>query len=178
MKESRWYILQVAPGSEKKVSEDIKLEMSKKGLSDYLESVFIPSESHEAYRKGKKVNLERKIFPGYMLLKMVMTEEVWSTIKRINKVGNFLGSKDKPKSLLNSEVDAIFARIEEGAFLRRNALTFSVGDSVKVADGPFESLIGLVEDVDSVKERLVVSVSIWGRSTKINLAYSQVTKSS
>lgn len=173
MQESRWYILQVAPGSEKRVMEDIKLN---KELEKYIESIFIPSESHDAYRKGKKVSIERKIFPGYMLLRMSMTEEIWHMIRKISKVSNFLGSKDKPKPLQDSEVEAIFATIKESEVTRKNALVFNVCDSVRVIDGPFETMIGVIEEVDAHKERLVVSVSIWGRSTKINLSYSQVTK--
>ena len=176
MQESRWYILQVAPGSEKRVMEDIKLNISKQGLESHVESIIIPSEQHDAVRKGKKVSIERKIFPGYMLIRMIMTEDLWHIIRKINKVSNFLGTKDKPKPLQDSEVDAIFVTIKESEVSRKNALVFNIADSVKVIDGPFEAMIGVIEEVDEHKERLVVSVSIWGRSTKINLAYSQVTK--
>lgn len=175
--ENRWYIIQVVPGSEKKVCEDIKDQMQKKNLSHCVERIFVPSENHDAYRKGKKVSIERKVFPGYILIKMIMNEDSWHAVKRVNKVNNFLGAGDRPKPLPDAEVERIFQQIEEGAFMKQNALTFSLGDLVKVTDGPFESLVGTVEDVDVSKERLVVSVSIWGRATKIDLQFSQVTKS-
>jgi len=175
--EAKWYIAQVLPGSEKRVVEDIKDVVQRNNLSHLIVDVFLPSETSVTQRRGKKVNVERKVFPGYILIQMVMNEESWRTIKKVQKVSNFLGHGGKPKPLTESEIQLIFQQIEEGALSRQSAVTFSVGETISVTDGPFDGFVGTVEEVDAQKERLKISISILGRPTKIDLEYSQVSKS-
>jgi transcriptional antiterminator NusG len=174
--EHQWYIINALSGFEKKVAQAITEQAEKKGLSELINRIVIPVEGIVEVKKGQKVNTERKILPGYILIKMVMNDATWHLVKNIAKVSGFLGAGSKPKVVSEKEVAHIFKQIEEGAVASKHIMNFHVGETVKVIDGPFESFVGTVEEVDLDKSRLKVAVSIFGRSTPVELEFSQVAK--
>lgn len=176
MSTARWYIVHTLSGVEKKVAEAIKEQAELKGLSDHIEEVVVPSEDVVEVRKGKKVTAQRKFFPGYILVKMILNDNSWHLVKSVPKVSGFLGGQGKPQPLTEREVKNIMTQMEEGIQNPKHAVMFEIGESVKVIDGPFESFVGVVEDIDEEKARLKVSVSIFGRSTPVELEYTQVEK--
>lgn len=174
---SEWFILQVRSGEEKKILENIRSQAQKKGLLDKIDETLIPSEEVIEMKKGKKISSERRFFPGYLLMKMIMTNDVWHIIKNVPKVSGFLGGKKgEPTPVSEVEIDKIKKQIMEGVDKPKPSVSFEVGEQVRVSDGPFTSFNGLVEEVDEEKARLKVSVSIFGRSTPVDLEYAQVEK--
>ena len=173
--QSRWYVLQAYSGSEKKVAETIKEQAEKKGMGHLFEEVLVPTHEVLEVKKGKKKTSERKFFPGYVLVKMVMTDKTWHLVKNLPKVNDFLGTKGKPVPVSEQEAMALLEQVEKGGDLKP-AVTFEIGEQIRVCDGPFASFNGVVEDVDEEKSRLKVSVSIFGRATPVELEYSQVEK--
>ena len=174
---SNWFILQVRSGEEKKILENIKTQAQKKGLLDKIDETLIPSEEVIEMKKGKKISSERRFLPGYLLMRMTMTDDIWHTIKGVPKVSGFLGGiKGEPTPVSQIEIDKIRNQIKEGLDKPKPSVSFEVGEQVRVSDGPFTSFNGLVEEVDEEKARLKVSVSIFGRSTPVDLEYSQVEK--
>lgn len=173
----KWYIVQAYSGFEKKVALAIQEDAAKQGISELFEEIIIPTEEVLEMKRGKKVTAERKFFPGYVLVKMVMTEATWQLVKSIPKVNGFLGgSGNRPKPITQAEADRIFAQLNMGGNATKEKAIFEVGDNVKVVDGPFESFVGVIEEVDIDKERLKLSVSIFGRPTPVDLQFSQVEK--
>ena len=172
-----WYILQVYSGNEKKIEKELLAQAEKKGLKDNISKILIPSEEVIEMKKGKKVSSERKFFPGYMLIQMVMDDEIWHIVKALPKVYGFLGGKKgEPIPVSQNEIDSIMNQMKDGLEKPKPSVSFEIGEQVRVSDGPFSSFNGMVEEVDEEKARLKVSVSIFGRSTPVNLDYSQVEK--
>ena len=172
----RWYVLHVYSGFEGKVAEAIKEKANKKGLADKVEDILVPMEEVMEVKRGQKVNSERKVFPGYVLAKLDMNDDVWHMIKDTPKVTGFLGAGHKPSPISEKEAERLLKQIQEGVDRPRPSVTFEIGEEVKVADGPFASFNGMVEEIDEEKARLKVSVSIFGRATPVELEYSQVEK--
>lgn len=172
----RWYVLHVYSGFEKKIATQIKETAAQKGLEDQIEEVMVPTEEVVEIRRAQKVNAERKFFPGYVLVKMNLTDETWHLVRDIPKVTGFLGSKMRPTPISEAEAVRMLRQAQEGTEHRRPAILFEIGEQVRVADGPFTSFNGVIEDVDEDKGRVKVSVSIFGRSTPVELEYTQVEK--
>ena len=172
-----WYILQVYSGNEKKIEKELLAQTEKKGLRENISKILIPSEEVIEMKKGKKVSSERKFFPGYMLIQMIMDDEIWHIVKALPKVYGFLGGKKgEPIPVSQNEIDSILNQMKDGLEKPKPSVSFEIGEQVRVSDGPFSSFNGMVEEVDEEKARLKVSVSIFGRSTPVNLDYSQVEK--
>jgi len=174
----RWYIVQAHSGFEKKVAQSIKEQAVQKNIAQLIEDVVVPVEEVVEIRRGKKVAAERKFFPGYVMVKMELTDETWHMVKNTAKVTGFLGhgGKGRPVPITEKEAEAIFAQVREGIDHPKSTISFEIGENVKITDGPFESFVGLVEGVDDEKSRVKVSVSIFGRATPVDLEYSQVEK--
>ncbi len=172
----RWYVVHVYSGFEKKIAQQIKEQAAQKGLADLIDEVLVPAEEVVELRRGQKINAERKFFPGYVLAKMEMTDDTWHLVKDTPKVTGFLGTKMRPSPISEAEADRIIKQSAEGVENRRPAILFEIGEQVRVADGPFTSFNGTVEEIDEEKGRVKVSVSIFGRSTPVELEYSQVEK--
>jgi transcriptional antiterminator NusG len=172
----RWYVVHVYSGFEKKIAQQVKEQAAQKGLADLVDEVLVPAEDVVEVRRGQKINAERKFFPGYVLVKMEMTDQTWHLIKDTPKVTGFLGTKLRPSPITDAEADRIIKQSAEGVERARPAILFEIGEQIRVADGPFTSFNGTVEEVDEEKGRVKVSVSIFGRSTPVELEYSQVEK--
>jgi len=172
----RWYIVHTYANFEKKVAESIKKEAETKGLVEAFEEVLVPMEEVVEMRRGRKVSAERKFFPGYVLVKMEMTDATYHLVKNTPKVTGFLGAENKPIPISEAEAARILHQVQEGVERPKPTISFEVGEQVRVADGPFASFNGLVEEVDEERSRLKVAVSIFGRATPVELEYGQVEK--
>ena len=172
----RWYVVHVYSGFEKKVAEAIRLEARTQGMEDLIEEVMVPTEEVVEMRRGQKVNAERKFFPGYVLVKMELTDQSWHLVKNTPKVTGFLGGKGRPVPISDREAEQLMQQVQEGVDRPKPSITFEVGEQVRVSDGPFTSFNGMVEEVDEERARVKVAVSIFGRSTPVELEYSQVEK--
>ena len=172
----RWYIVHAHSNFEKKVAESIKERAASAGLSDLFDEVLVPMEEVVEVRRGRKVATERKFFPGYVLVKMDMTDQAYHLIKNTAKVTGFLGANNKPTPISEAEAMRILHQVKEGVDRPKPTVTFEIGEQVRVADGPFASFSGHVEEVDEERARLKVAVSIFGRATPVELEYGQVEK--
>lgn len=173
---AKWYIVHAYSNFEKKVAEAIRAEAALKGLQDKFEEVLVPTEEVTEVRRGRKVNAERKYFPGYVLVKMDMTDDAYHLVKNTPKVTGFLGSGNKPLPVSEIEVKRILGQMEEDQERPRPTVTYDIGETVRVIDGHFSSFNGIVEEVDDSKGLLKVAINIFGRATPVELEYAQVEK--
>ena len=176
MSTARWYIIHAYSGFEKKVAQAISDGAVQHGLDALVEEVIVPTEEVIEVRRGQKVKSERKFFPGYVLAKMVMTDDTYHLVKDTPKVTGFLGPQGKPTPITQAEADRILHQVEEGVERPRPSISYEIGEDIRVIDGPFTSFTGMVEEVDEERGRLKVSVSIFGRATPVELEYAQVEK--
>jgi transcription termination/antitermination protein NusG len=173
----RWYIVHAYSNFENKVAQSIKDQAAQRGLMDRFDEVLVPTEKVVEVRRGRKVDAERKFFPGYVLVKCDLTDEVHHLIKNTPKVTGFLGAdKAKPIPIPEHEAMRIKGQVAEGIDRPKPSITFEIGEQVKVSDGPFASFTGTVEEIDEGRARLKVAVSIFGRPTPVELEYAQVEK--
>ncbi len=172
----KWYIVHAYSNFEKKVAESIREQARIQGLEGVFSEILVPTEDVVEIRRGRKVNSERKFFPGYVLVKMELTDEAYHLIKNTPKVTGFLGSGNKPIPVSEKEVQRIIGAVEEGVERPKPTIRFDIGEAVRVIDGPFASFNGTVEQVDEDRARLSVTVSIFGRATPVELEYAQVEK--
>ncbi len=174
----RWYIVHAHSGFEKKVAQAIREQAVQNNIADQIEEVVVPIEEITEIRRGKKVAAERKFFPGYVMVKMELNDATWHMVKNTAKVTGFLGGggKGRPVPITEREAESIFAQVREGIDHPKSQIRFEIGENVKIIEGPFDSFVGLVEQVDEEKSRVKVSVSIFGRATPVDLEFSQVEK--
>jgi transcriptional antiterminator NusG len=173
---SRWYVIHVYSGFEKKIAAAIREQAEQKGVADRFDEILVPTEEVVEVKRGAKVSSERKIFPGYVLIKMDLDDETWHLVKNTAKVTGFLGGRGKPLPISDAEAARIIHQMQEGIERPKPSITFEIGEQVRVSDGPFTSFNGVVEEVDEEKSRVKVAVSIFGRATPVELEYSQVEK--
>ena len=171
----RWYVIHAYSGFENQVADFIKEQAAKKGLTDKIPEVLVPTEKVMTVHNGAKKESTRKFFPGYVLAKMEMTDETWYLVAKTPKVTGFLGGK-KPTPITEAEANRILNQVQEGVEHVKSSVQYEIGEQVQVIDGPFASFVGTVEGVEADKERLKVSVSIFGRATPVDLDYGQVKK--
>jgi transcription termination/antitermination protein NusG len=172
----RWYIVHAYSNFEKKVADAIRERAAAAGLEDCFEEIVVPMEEVVEVRRGRKVSTERKFFPGYVLVKMDMNDRAFLLIKNTPKVTGFLGADNKPQPISETEAQRILNQVKEGVDRPKPSISFEIGEQVRVADGPFASFNGHVEEVDEERARLKVAVSIFGRATPVELEYGQVEK--
>jgi transcriptional antiterminator NusG len=172
----RWYIVHAYSNFENKVADSIREQAKQRGLADHFEDIMVPKEKVTEVRRGRKIDTERKFFPGYVLVKMDLTDEVFHLIKNTPKVTGFLGSDNKPMPISEAEAGRIIHQVQEGIERPKPSVTFEIGEQVRVSDGPFASFNGVVEEVDDARSRVKVAVSIFGRATPVELEFGQVEK--
>jgi transcription termination/antitermination protein NusG len=172
----RWYIIHTYSNFEKKVAESVREQAANQGLSELFDEILVPTEEVVEVRRGRKVSSERRFFPGYVLAKMEMTDQAYHLIKNTPKVTGFLGSDNKPMPISEAEAQRILHQVQEGIERPRPTISYEVGEQVRVADGPFASFSGLIEEVDEERSRVKVAVSIFGRPTPVELEFAQVEK--
>jgi transcriptional antiterminator NusG len=173
---TRWYIVHAYSNFEKKVADSLREQAGQRGLADKFDEILVPTESVVEVRRGRKINSERKFFPGYVLVKCDLTDDVYHLIKNTPKVTGFLGADKKPFPISDAEADRIKGQVKEGVEHPKSSISFEIGEKVRVNDGPFASFEGLVEEIDEGRSRVKVAVSIFGRATPVELEFSQVEK--
>jgi len=171
-----WYIVQSHSSFENKVASLIKEEAEKAKISDKIEEIVIPTHDVTEVKRGKRVQRKKKYFPGYVLIKSEMDNNIYHMIKNIKRVTGFLGSKGVPVPVSDNEIEKILGQIKDGVAQPKSSIEYVIGEKVQVIDGPFASFNGMVEEIDEDKSRLKVSVSIFGRPTPVELEYNQVEK--
>ena len=173
---ARWYVVHAYSGFEKKVAQSLSEQADALEMSDMFGEILVPVEEVVEMRRGQRVNAERKFFPGYVLVKMEMTDEGYHLVKNTPKVTGFLGPAGRPSPISDAEAARIMHQVQEGVERPKPSVIFEIGEQVRVSDGPFTSFNGLVAEVDEERARLKVAVSIFGRATPVELEYSQVEK--
>jgi transcriptional antiterminator NusG len=173
---NRWYIVHAYSNFENKVAQSIRDQAQQRGLADKFDEILVPTEKVVEVRRGRKVDSDRKFFPGYVLVKCDLADEIYHLIKNTPKVTGFLGQDNKPMPIPDREAERIKGQVAEGVERPKSSLSFEVGETVRVSDGPFASFNGIVEEVDEARSRLKVAVSIFGRATPVELEYGQVEK--
>jgi transcriptional antiterminator NusG len=176
MGEKHWYIVQAYSNFERKVADSIREQAKQRHLDHLFEEVMVPTEKVVELRRGQKIDAERKFFPGYVLVKMDLTDEAYHLIKNTPRVTGFLGADNKPKPISEAEAQRIMLQVQEGIERPKPSVSFEVGEQVRVSEGPFASFNGVVEEVDDGRSRLKVAVSIFGRPTRVELEMGQVEK--
>ena len=172
----RWYIVHAYSNFENKVAESIREQAKQRHLEHLFEQILVPKEKVTEVRRGRKVDAERKFFPGYVLVKMDLTDEGYHLIKNTPKVTGFLGTDNKPMPISEAEASRILHQVQEGIDRPKATVSFEIGEQVRVSDGPFASFNGVVEEVDDARSRVKVAVSIFGRATPVELEFGQVEK--
>jgi transcriptional antiterminator NusG len=173
---ARWYIVHVYSNFERKVAQSLRERAAQAGKTDAFEEILVPTEEVVELRRGQKINTDRKFFPGYVLVKMELDDDTYHLVKSTPKVTGFLSSGGKPSPISDAEAARILRQVQEGIERPKPSVRFEIGEQVRVADGPFTSFNGVVEDVDEERSRLKVAVSIFGRATPVELEYTQVEK--
>jgi len=172
----RWYIIHCYSGFEKKVAQSIREQAITHGMTDKFEDIVVPTEEVVEMRRGQKVSSERRFFPGYVLVRMDMTDQTWHLVRNTPKVTGFLGGGGRPVPISEIEAQRVIRQVEEGVERPKPSILFEVGETVRVSDGPFTSFNGTVQEIDEERARLKVAVSIFGRATPVELEYTQVEK--
>mgnify|MGYP000258655207 CR=1 FL=1 len=175
----KWYVVRAISGSENKVKDYIEKEISHQGLSDYVDDILVPTENVVQIRNGKKINKEKVYFPGYIMVNASLEGEVGHVIKGVNGVIGFLGEtkRGEPVPMRMSEVNRMLGKVDQLSVQKENvAIPYSIGESVKVIDGPFNSFTGTIEKINEDKRKLQAMVKIFGRKTPVELSYMQVEK--
>ena len=173
---ARWYIVHAYSNFEKKVADAIAEKARSKGLDHLIEELVVPTEKVVEMRRGRKVDTERRFFPGYVMMRAQLTDDIFHLVKNTPKVTGFLGSDSKPVPIPDHEAQQILTQVQDGVDHPKPSVTFEIGEQVRVADGPFASFNGIVQDVDEERSRLKVEVSIFGRATPVDLEFGQVEK--
>ncbi|MDO7617475.1 MAG: transcription termination/antitermination protein NusG [Planktomarina temperata] len=172
----RWYSVSVLSNYEKKIAEAIRQSAIDSNMVEQIEEVLVPTEEIIEVRRGKKVTTERRFMPGYVLVRMELSDEAYHLITSINRVTGFLGPQGRPMPMRDAEVNQILNRVQEGEDTPRTLIHFDIGEQVKINGGHFEGFDGNVEEVDDENQRLKVTVSIFGRATPVELEFTQVSK--